>query len=385
MGYRRKQRDPRDWLWSRLYGAAPADLPERSSTESFLGPAYNQEDTPQCVCYSIASLKHHDVLSETGRWLQFDPGAIYRECKERDGSPGEDGTTIRDAMKVASKSGLPADDGRRYMVKGYARLESCAELKHALSLAKPVMIGLQISGAELSGLGANAIASIPASTDGGHCMLVVGYDSFLNAFRVRNSWGAQWADSGHFWLPYSALVSDPEFEAWTTVCEKVAGVRQEETQDVQAISRREVSTSNFAWFDPADVLLSEDDGPDLEWKGIPRDVAQDTLRRIAAMRSKINLADLKGSTMQSARESLEKLSDESGNRLLNEKDLAAYDLCFGSQAIRIDSDGAGGYMVINGRHRLFLAKELGIQSVPVSISNLARKQLKDRINESAQP
>lgn len=36
----------------------------------------------------------------------------------------------------------------------------------------------------------------------GHVMLMIGYADSLNAFRVKNSWGTGWADSGYAWFSY---------------------------------------------------------------------------------------------------------------------------------------------------------------------------------------
>ncbi len=380
-GYRRSKRDSRDWLWSKLYGPVPTDLPDRVSLESFVGPAYDQKRTPQCVCYSLSALKHHDEMYSGEKWLRFDPDPIYRQCKKRDGVPSEDGTTVRDALKVAAKNGLVADDGKRYFIKGYARLESPDEISHALSLRKVVLLGLQFAGSALSGLGRQAVVPLPDATDGGHCMLVVGYDAALRLFRVRNSWGTGWGDTGHCWVPYGYLSVDPDFDAWTTVCEKTTEEPENKHEADPALPTREISPlSNFAWFDPSDVLLEGDDGPSLEWTRIDQDTARQTLETIGRMRPLLDPARLKPSNVASIRGEVLRATNPNGKRSFSEEDLAVFDLYFGNDAIRIDSDGKGGFMVINGRHRLYQAQQLGIPSVPVSISNLARKQLSERIS-----
>lgn len=45
----------------------------------------------------------------------------------------------------------------------------------------------------------------PTGQHGMHAMCVVGYDEAVagGAFRVLNSWGANWADKGYVWIPYS--------------------------------------------------------------------------------------------------------------------------------------------------------------------------------------
>lgn len=379
-GYRRTKHDPHDWLWSQLYGPIPADLPERVNLESFAGPAFDQKKTPQCVCYSLSSLKHHDEMHTGGKWLSFDPEPIYRQCKERDGAPDEDGTTVRDALKVATKNGLLAEDGGRYFIKGYARLKNPDEVSHALSLRKVVLLGLQVAGSALSALGRQAVVSLPNVTDGGHCMLVVGYDAAQRLFRVRNSWGTHWADTGYCWVPYGYLSVDPDFDAWTTVCEKVDVESESEPESIPALPPREISpSSNFAWFDPSDVLLEGDDGPALEWTRIDQDTARQTLESVTRMRSYLDIARMKTSNFSAIRDEIGRASNSNGSRVFSDEDLSVFDLYFGNDAIRIDSDGKGGFMVINGRHRLYQAQRLGILSVPVSISNLARKQLGERI------
>lgn len=379
-GYRRAKHDPRDWLWANLYGPPPADLPERLNLESFSGPAYDQKKMPQCVCYSLSALKHHDEMRSQGKWLSFDPDPIYCQCKHRDGVPDEDGTTVRDALKVAVKVGLLADDRQHYFIKGYARLETPDEICHALSLRKVILLGLQIAGSALSALGHHAMVPLPDVTDGGHCMLIVGYDATQRLFRVRNSWGTDWADTGHCWVPYEYLSVDPDFDAWTSVCEKVDAEPENEPKSDSALPTREISPlSNFAWFNPSDVILEGDDGPALEWTRIDQDTVRQTLESVTRMRLFLDLTRLKSSNMSAIRDEIAHASASNDSRAFSDEDLSVFDLYFGNDAIRIDSDGKGGFMVINGRHRLYQAQKLGIASVPVSISNLARKQLNERI------
>lgn len=40
---------------------------------------------------------------------------------------------------------------------------------------------------------------------GGHCMCITGYDDSLQAFNVRNSWGAWWGNDGYWWCGYDAV------------------------------------------------------------------------------------------------------------------------------------------------------------------------------------
>ncbi|MBQ0908209.1 C1 family peptidase [Flavobacterium sp. F-328] len=59
---------------------------------------------------------------------------------------------------------------------------------------------------------------------GNHAMLITGYDDNLNAFKVVNSWGEFWGNSGYCWISYnffksqtSANYQDGLIQVWFTV------------------------------------------------------------------------------------------------------------------------------------------------------------------------
>jgi C1A family cysteine protease len=49
--------------------------------------------------------------------------------------------------------------------------------------------------------------TIPKNPDGGHAMVVVGWDSQRSAFIVKNSWGKYWGDGGYCYM-------SPEYMGW---------------------------------------------------------------------------------------------------------------------------------------------------------------------------
>ena len=44
------------------------------------------------------------------------------------------------------------------------------------------------------------------SSQGGHAILIVGFDDNRQLFIVRNSWGADWGDRGYCYFPYSYVL-----------------------------------------------------------------------------------------------------------------------------------------------------------------------------------
>ena len=374
-GYLPPKQDDRDWLWHKLYGPIPHNLPQRVNLESLCGPAYDQKDRPECVCFSLAALKHHDVYQEKGKWITLDPSATYKQCKILDDAPEEAGTTIRSAFKAAKRYGLRDENGQSHFVRGYARLENCAEVRHALSLGKVVMVGLHTDSAKFARLDRDRTVVQSQQAEDGHCMLLVGYDTTTDQYRIRNSWGTAWADAGHCWISgaYLAAEKDPDF--WTSVCEKVAEPPSVEEATTPFPRRETHPSSNYAWIAPSDVLLAPEDGDALEWNRITKEKAQETLEMVSRMRPWLKPENLRPGSMDSVREALATATDRQGDVLFSEADLNVFDLYFRSDAIRIDIDGLGGLTAINGRHRLWIAQKMGGSSLPVSLSNAARRYI----------
>ena len=181
-------------------------------------------------------------------------------------------------------------------------------------------------------------------------------------------------------MPDEYLDSESDFEAWTSVCDKMGAVEAAPASSADAAGRlgREVARSNFAWMRPSDMPLSQTERSGLHWKKISQETAAQSLQRIEELRALVPLDGLKSGPHE-IRDHLEKLTDESGSHVVSEEDLRFFDLFFGSDAIRIDIDGQGGYSITNGRHRISMAQDLGINAVPVSLGNAARAQLRDLI------
>lgn len=221
-GYIRDEHDPQDWLYGALRPPR-TDLPARVNHESLLGPALDQGTTFECVAYAVAGLKRFHEWKNSRKWLDFDPHSLYAECKRTDGYPNVNGTMPRAAMDVLRTVGMIGSDGTPYRIASYARQNTVEGIKQAVADEGPVVLGIRIDIAALSSLSNAELSTDQLAHVAGHCMLVVGYDDALEAFRVRNSWGENWADNGHLWLPYDYLRKvDPDFDAWSTIDEVTA-------------------------------------------------------------------------------------------------------------------------------------------------------------------
>jgi C1A family cysteine protease len=69
----------------------------------------------------------------------------------------------------------------------------------------PIVIGMEcFSGLDL--VGPNGMLPMPSpgeQSEGGHAVLVCGYDLARQVLKVRNSWGADWGARGYFFMPFA--------------------------------------------------------------------------------------------------------------------------------------------------------------------------------------
>lgn len=85
----------------------------------------------------------------------------------------------------------------------------------------------------------------------GHAVTVVGYSDIQQAFYLRNTWGPEWNECGHFWFPYSSF--GLAWETWTlfrrgtehlTYHKKMAGAMLLKKQQQQSQSSISMPMSN---------------------------------------------------------------------------------------------------------------------------------------------
>jgi Papain family cysteine protease len=83
-------------------------------------------------------------------------------------------------------------------------LDRLDQIKGQLAHGHPVIVGLQTT-RDFLRLRPGEIYRSSGPFAGNHSVTVVGYDEQLQAFKVINSWGLNWADSGFGWIDYDAF------------------------------------------------------------------------------------------------------------------------------------------------------------------------------------
>lgn len=158
---------------------------------------------------------------------------IYYNERAYENTVNEDsGAELRTGVKVCAKMGACAESSWPYDIsrfriapssacfeeaqghraKTYLRLNnnSLRQLKACLVDGFTFVCGISVyESFESEQVARTGVVPLPnvASEElfGGHAVTCVGYDDSKQWFIMRNSWGPEWGDKGHFYLPYAYL------------------------------------------------------------------------------------------------------------------------------------------------------------------------------------
>lgn len=237
-GWARDLPDLRD---ARLEVPAVTTLPSSAdlSTQPYMPPVYDQGQLGSCTGNAIAAAVDFDNHRQTGQFLSPSRLWIYYQERVIEGTVNQDsGGQIRDGAKAVAQLGVCPETDWPYDITTFAQPPPQQDytdalkdrvltyqaapqvlwsLKSVLAGGTPVVFGFTVYSAfESPQVAQTGIVPMPAPSDqvvGGHAVVLVGYDDAVDRFRVRNSWGTGWGQTGYFELPYlyvtsSSLASD---------------------------------------------------------------------------------------------------------------------------------------------------------------------------------
>tara|TARA_Y100000310_G_C20703345_1_gene832122 strand:- start:10191 stop:11042 length:852 start_codon:yes stop_codon:yes gene_type:complete len=223
-----------------------SSLPKQIDHSSLMSPVKDQGYLGSCVGFCVSALKEwqeqkeHKEEVEAGKqdhrdekYYDLSEAWIYWMCKKIDEWPGEEGTSIRYAMKVLQKIGVPCEKAWPYddmiygeptawshlvarwsLIDSYYRVETLDELKAALANG-PVVIGIGVF-EEIFYPPDNGLITMPADEEyyyGGHAVCAVGYNDDSQLIKFKNSWGTEWGEAGYGYISYD-YIRDYMWDAW---------------------------------------------------------------------------------------------------------------------------------------------------------------------------
>jgi len=230
---------------------AVGSLPSKVDHTPDMSPVKDQGHLGSCVGFAVSAMKecqerkeHLEEIAKGKRGrpkiYDYSEAWIYWNAKKLDPWGVEDeGTSIRYAMQVLKKIGVPTEKGWPYkdindvdaigepkrwanmvarwaLIDSYWRVENLEELKVAL-VNGPVPIGVPCF-YEIFFVGSNGLVPYPANPSqyyGGHAICAVGYDDSRQLVKFKNSWGTGWGEKGYGYLPYT-YIRDFLWDAWAS-------------------------------------------------------------------------------------------------------------------------------------------------------------------------
>ena len=248
LNYRKDPEDDRDLIFESTFPnllETVSTLPARVDHTSNMSSVKDQGELGSCVGFAISAMKecqekkeHEEELAKgkRGRSKVYDYSEswVYWNAKKIDPWPGEEGTSIRYAMKVLQKIGVPTEKGWPYkdvgdvgepeswakmvarwaLIDSYWRIDSLDELKLALNDG-PVPIGIPCF-YEFFFVGSDGYVPFPEYADdiyGGHAVCAVAYNDKTGLIKFKNSWGKDWGAGGYGYLSY-LYIEEFLWDAW---------------------------------------------------------------------------------------------------------------------------------------------------------------------------
>lgn len=182
----------------------------------------DQNGCQACWAFAAVALVEAMVRIEHCVWPSLSEGDVHKGMGAKCANTGNTGT----ALNWIQKNGLadsgcfawttadipyaPTRDrnGRSVGIPAYKVLGSVAAQKQWLDLAGPLVTFFEVwtdfmaYGQGVYHKVANLAPGVPNKDEGGHFMLVVGYDDTQGCWIVKNSWGTGWGQSGYGLIAY---------------------------------------------------------------------------------------------------------------------------------------------------------------------------------------
>ena len=221
-------------LRDRFYSAVRSNgsLPEAVDWTPVDPAPHNQLSLGSCVGHGGA-FAQECIDAVDGPWSDLSERDLYYQCRKAMGTVEIDsGARIRDAVKIMARRGVcrellcpydvnafaadpgvvAASDAAFHRISEYYRIglvDRIDEIRDAVACRLPVIFGISCYESMFTDeVARNGRIPMPGRNErleGGHCLVIRGYDDKAGVFKGPNWWGRSWGDSGNFYLPYEYL------------------------------------------------------------------------------------------------------------------------------------------------------------------------------------
>lgn len=240
LNYKFKEPDARDYAFSnKLNSKQVSSLPFQKTIESKIKNVLDQGDLGSCVSNVFAQY----ILIVTSNTIFISRLFHYYCGRLISGYSNlvDSGLNVRKSCQIISTIGVCKEYMWPYITSNYTiippiftfqysncrlfkkytysfinqsgNINTINDIKTFLNVFNlPVIFGFMVYSSFYSNSTiTTGIVSLPDTTkeifEGGHCMLIVGYDDEKKQLKCVNSWGSSWGDKGYCYMPYDYITN----------------------------------------------------------------------------------------------------------------------------------------------------------------------------------
>jgi hypothetical protein len=209
-----------------------ASIPDKVDLRQYCTPVEDQGQLGSCTANATVGALEYLYSKRDGQSPDLSRLFVYYNSRRIRGTINQDaGAYICDAMSSVLSFGACREEIWPYNVNTftmepnqqayeeaqlheaiqYSRVDAVEGSVSALAAGFPVVFGCRIPERCYQEASTTGVMPIPSDAEvmnnqqGGHCMLLVGYDKSRKMFIVRNSWGENWGDRGYVQIPFETI------------------------------------------------------------------------------------------------------------------------------------------------------------------------------------
>jgi hypothetical protein len=216
-----------------------ASIPDKVDLRNYCTTVEDQGQLGSCTANATVGALEYLYNRRDGQSPELSRLFVYYNSRRIRGTTNQDsGAYICDAMSSVLSFGACGEDIWPYNINSfsmepsqqayeeaqkheaiqYSRVEAVEGSVAALAAGFPVVFGTRIPERCYQEAATTGVMPIPTDAEvtgnqeGGHCMLLIGYDRPRKMFIVRHSWGLNWGDRGYVQIPFETIskCSPPE-------------------------------------------------------------------------------------------------------------------------------------------------------------------------------